>query len=191
VEDVVAIEVLLSDGTVRYFMTWGRIQHPDDPEPLARLVLEHAHAVVPEPARSARVCPSLRVAAESDAAPHFYECLLSFAGRPVPRGGLEYDRWRRDRASAMQAGQEISFCGHPRAEPSASAPAGSSIVLPTFAPRPPAEPPLPPKSPPFITPKPKPATALPNVASIGDLWREAAELAGLDVLDLPPGLGSE
>lgn len=38
-DDVVAVEVTLADGGLRYFVTWGRIQQTVDPEPVCKLVL--------------------------------------------------------------------------------------------------------------------------------------------------------
>ncbi|QIM20413.1 hypothetical protein G7075_03395 [Phycicoccus sp. HDW14] len=68
------------------------------------------------PAVSARVCPSLREAAESPDAPYFYEGLLMFAHRSSDFGT---DRWRAERDVAMRAGREISYCGRPAQPPSA------------------------------------------------------------------------
>lgn len=39
VEHVVAVEVALTDGGKRYFLTWGRIQDAVDPAPLCEVVL--------------------------------------------------------------------------------------------------------------------------------------------------------
>ena len=76
-EDMVAVEVVLEDGSSRYFMTWGRIQDVVDPEPLEQLILKHSSRVslrgVP---KSARVCSTL---SEAQSGPYFFEALLSFA----------------------------------------------------------------------------------------------------------------
>jgi hypothetical protein len=112
-DDVVAVEVELAAGELRYFITWGRIQDEVDPEPLAALVLEHSRQVaLDNPAQRARVCQSLREAADSQSAPYFYECLLVFVRRPVPFGP-DYQKWRAARAAAMAMGKEIAYCGEP------------------------------------------------------------------------------
>lgn len=113
-DDVVAVEVKLTDGSVRFFVTWGRIQETVDPGPLAELVLTRsAQFALGGVAESARVCGSLREAARSASAPYFYECLLSFSRQPVPDS--DYAGWRKARAEAMAAGEEIAYCGTPEA----------------------------------------------------------------------------
>ena len=113
-EDVVAVEVELEDGGRRYFVTWGRIQDPVDQAPLRELVLSVASrfALGGAPVR-AWVCETLRQAADSDAAPFFYECLLMFARETIPFGA-DYEAWRRQKAAAMSEGREIAYCGSPR-----------------------------------------------------------------------------
>ncbi len=111
-----AVRVELADGSRRYFVTWGRIQDAVRPEALESLVLAYsASCSLGSPAVSARLCPSLREAAESFEAPYFYEGLLTFAHRS---GELAPDRWRADRDAAMRAGREIYYCGRPSAPPS-------------------------------------------------------------------------
>jgi hypothetical protein len=113
VDDLVAVEVRLADGTNRYFLTWGRIQAAVDPEPVCDLVLRYSRScsLGGEPVR-ARLCATLREAADSAAAPCFYECFLHFAATPIPLGD-DYARWRADTARAMEAGREIAYCGRP------------------------------------------------------------------------------
>jgi hypothetical protein len=112
-EDVIAVEVRLADGTARYYVTWGRIQDPVDTGPVTDLVMAHATlgSLGGEPV-SANVCPTLRVAAESAQAPYFFEALVQFSRQTIP-GGDEYDSWRRERAEAMANGREIYYCGRP------------------------------------------------------------------------------
>jgi hypothetical protein len=110
VESLIAVEVNLPDGSVRYFVTWGRIQDSVDGGPVSDLVLKFASHLDPV---DARVCTTLREAAESPAAPYFYEALFDFAARgPIPYGD-RYEDWRRERAAAMAAGREIYDCGGP------------------------------------------------------------------------------
>ena len=112
-DDVVAVEVQLAAGGFRYFITWGRIQDEVDPEPLAALVLEHSRQFsLGSPAQHARVCQSLREAADSGAAPYFYESVPVFARQPISFGS-NYEEWRADRAAAMAVGKEIAYCGEP------------------------------------------------------------------------------
>lgn len=112
-DDVVAVEVQLDAGEFRYFITWGRIQDEVDPEPLAALVLEHSRQFsLGSPAQRARLCQSLREAADSGSAPYFYESILVFARQPIPVGP-DYQEWRADRAAAMAVGKEIAYCGEP------------------------------------------------------------------------------
>ena len=114
-DDVVAVEVELAAGELRYFITWGRIQDEVDPEPLAALMLEHSRRFsLGGPVQRARVCRSLREAADSRFAPYFYESLLVFARQPIPFGP-DYQKWRADRAAAMAMGKEIGYCGEPDA----------------------------------------------------------------------------
>jgi hypothetical protein len=113
-DDVVAVQVELDDGTRRYFVTWGRIQSPVDPAPLAELVLRYATTVISaKVVQRARVCTSLMEAASSDA-PYFYEGLLRFSISSIPFG-TGYEEWRVVRASAMASGHDIYYCGDPDA----------------------------------------------------------------------------
>lgn len=112
-EDLVAVEVRLADGDVRYFLTWGRIQHRVDPAPLCDVVLQasSSFSLGADPV-SAQACATLREAAQSPNAPYFYECFLSFCHKPIPRGD-SYEAWRAATDLAMRAGKEISYCGRP------------------------------------------------------------------------------
>ncbi len=112
-DDVVAVEVMLTTGNRRYFITWGRIQDPVNPDPLCALVRRHADDGPLEGiVESARLCGALREAADSGDAPYFYECFSAFCRRPIPFGS-EYESWRRQRHQAMTAGKEIADCGAP------------------------------------------------------------------------------
>ena len=110
-DDVVAVRVEADDGTDHYFVTWGRIQERVDLGPLSALVLRHASTFIrPGKPVRASVCHALSVAAASGRAPYFYEALLLFARRPIPSDD-EYAQWRAARASAMEQGFEIDYCG--------------------------------------------------------------------------------
>ena len=109
-ESWVAVEVRTDTRQSRFFMTWGRIQDPDDAEPLEALALQAAarFSVGGRPVR-ARVCRSLKEAA---AQPYFFEALLTFAQQPIPHGD-GYEAWRREKAAAMAEGREFYFLGNP------------------------------------------------------------------------------
>ena len=113
VDDVVAVAVNLADGSSRYFLTWGRVQDKVDPRPVCEAVLRYAAScsLGAEP-NGARLCATLREAADSPDAPYFYECFLALASQPVPRGP-EYAAWRVEKAGEMAAGREIWYCGRP------------------------------------------------------------------------------
>lgn len=91
-------------------MTWGRIQDTIDPAPLAELILRHADkfAIDGEP-ESARVLPSLHYAAGGS--PLFYEALSKFASERIPFG-RRYQRWRKEKEQAMEAGRELYYLSH-------------------------------------------------------------------------------
>ena len=74
-------------------------------------MLEHSRQfALGSHAQRARVCQSLREAADSRSAPYFYESLLVFARQPIPFGP-DYQKWRAGRAAAMARGEEIAYCG--------------------------------------------------------------------------------
>ncbi len=115
VEDVIAVEVRLADGGHRFFVTWGRIQHPVDPDPVCAVVMQCATAGMlgGEPV-AARLCSTLREAAESDDAPWFYEALVSYSRSSMPFGE-GYEAWRERMADEMERGKQIYYCGRPEA----------------------------------------------------------------------------
>jgi hypothetical protein len=96
-EDVIAVEVRLADGARRFFVTWGRIQDVVDPDPVCAVVMRFAQscALGGQPV-AARVCSTLREAAETEDAPMFYEA-------------------RREQiAKEMERGRSIYYCGQPQ-----------------------------------------------------------------------------
>jgi len=108
-EDIVAVELSTTEGTVCYFVTWGRIQNRVDPEPLERLILKVAdHFAIPGTPASARLCESLQDARE---APFFYEAIFDFAQKTIPFGS-GYEKWRRRMDKRMRRGQEM-YCAGP------------------------------------------------------------------------------
>jgi hypothetical protein len=120
VDDVIAVEVQLAGGGRRFFVTWGRIQDPVNPDPVCATVLRFAHGCdLGDAPASARVCRSLREAADTADAPYFYECFMALCRQPIPYGG-RFESWRRSRAEAMDSGREIAYCGKPGDGDSAS-----------------------------------------------------------------------
>lgn len=103
----------MADGSARYFLTWGRIQDPVDSGPVCELVLQACGGFVlgGEPA-TARVCDTLREAAESRNAPCFYECFVKFAQEHIPLGA-KHEAWRRVKDELIRSGREIAYCGSP------------------------------------------------------------------------------
>jgi hypothetical protein len=109
VEHIVAVEVRLANGQRRHFLTWGRIQDPVDPQPLAEVVLRNstAFALDGDPV-SARVLRSLRPAAN---APYFLECFFQMCQRPIPLGS-GYEQWREQVAAEQEQGKALWYLGH-------------------------------------------------------------------------------
>ena len=108
VEDLVAVEVELDNGEKRYFVTWGRVQDEVDPSPLEALVIRFAARCVQRPVVGARVC----LLREAHAGPYLLEALFEFSRKRPPRKG-KYERWRREMARRMEAGNDIYFLGNP------------------------------------------------------------------------------
>jgi hypothetical protein len=107
-EDVVAVALTSTDGSVCYFVTWGRVQDAVDPRPLENLILTVADQfAIPGTPVSARLCDSLQDARE---APLFYEALFDFAQKPIPFGS-GHEKWRRQTEKQMRRGKEIYFAG--------------------------------------------------------------------------------
>jgi hypothetical protein len=119
VEEIVAVEVVLANGSSQYFITWGRIQGPVAYDEVAELVARAAATIYGmRDIADTRVCNSLRQAAAAEDAVHFYEGLAQFASVKIPTGRRRYRRWRARRASAMERGQEIYYCGGGERSPS-------------------------------------------------------------------------
>jgi hypothetical protein len=114
VDDVIAVEVRLAGGGRRFFVTWGRIQDPVNPDPVCATVLRFAHGCdLGDAPAGARICRSLREAADTADAPYFYECFMALCRQPIP-SGTDFESWRQSRAEAMDHGREIAYCGRPR-----------------------------------------------------------------------------
>jgi len=91
-----------------FFLTWGRIQDRVDPEPVCALVLRAASGnALGGELVDARLCFTLKDAAESGDAPYFYECFVGFVPAAYPQSRATR-RWRQERAEAMgRCGKEI------------------------------------------------------------------------------------
>src|SRR5262249_16917478 len=109
-DHLVAIALELEGGARRFYMTWGRIQHPVDPEPLEQLVLRYCvkNDLGGDPLK-ARMCRTLQ---EASHAPYFYEALFSFSQTHIPFGD-QYESWRSAVDERMQRGEELYYLGNP------------------------------------------------------------------------------
>lgn len=106
-EEVVAVAVETTNGPC-YFMTWGRIQHAVDAEPVEAIVLAAAVGfATPGTPVSARLCDSLQEVAQT---PLFHELFFGFCNRPIP-DGRRYEQWRKRMDARMRSGREISYLG--------------------------------------------------------------------------------
>lgn len=109
-DHLVAIAVELEGGAKRFYMTWGRIQHTVDPEPLEQLVLRYCvrNDLGGKPLK-ARMCRTLQ---EASHAPYFYEALCAFSQTHIPIGE-HYKSWRSELNERMQRGEELYYLGNP------------------------------------------------------------------------------
>lgn len=89
------------------FITWGRIFHPVDPQPLLDAVMKHIATFGLRNIESLELCDSLQ---EVAAFPYFYEALFEFSQNIIP-GGKEYTSWKTKKKKEMQCGREIYFLG--------------------------------------------------------------------------------
>ena len=110
VDHLVAIAVELAGGAKRFYMTWGRIQHAVDPEPLEQLVLHYCvrDDLGGHPLK-ARLCQTLQ---EASHAPYFYEALFTFSQTHIPYGD-QYETWRSELNERMQRSEELYYLGNP------------------------------------------------------------------------------
>jgi hypothetical protein len=114
-DDVIAVEMQLAGGGRRFFVKWGRIQDPVNPDPWCATVVRVARDLGDAPV-CARVCRSLREAADTADAPYFYECFMALCRQPIPSGG-DFEAWRQSRAEATDHGREVAYrdlTGHTR-----------------------------------------------------------------------------
>jgi hypothetical protein len=93
---------------VRYWLTWGRLFDPVDPEPMIAAVCPHLRwsdkqGEVVEIA----VCASLQ---EASAQPYFYEGLFWLGQTHVPCGD-GYEDWKRTTRERLADGRELFYLG--------------------------------------------------------------------------------
>jgi hypothetical protein len=105
-EDVVAIEATVADGSKLYCMTWGRVFDPVDPTELLDVVYPLMVKPEDEPA-SLRVCDSLQ---EASGAPYFFEALIFFGQRHIPVGP-GYSEWEYRMRIAVKSGKQVYRLG--------------------------------------------------------------------------------
>jgi hypothetical protein len=114
-DDIIAVEVTLTSKAKRYFLTFGRIFDVVDCSEIESLILKHAvgYALGGRP-KSARVCYSLREAADTSDAPYFYECFLRLIHEVGKKNtSSSYAKWRARKKRELKAGYWMMYCGNP------------------------------------------------------------------------------
>ena len=112
-DDVVAVRLVMDDGSKRYFVTLGRIFDAVEPQRLLRAVAEHAKAYdLQGTVVEVSLCEMLREAADSSEAPYFYEAMLAISRVPIPFG-KNHAKWQRRTRKAIRRGQHMHYCGGP------------------------------------------------------------------------------
>jgi hypothetical protein len=109
-EDIVAVRVSLDTGDLRYFLTWGRIHHPVDPERLEALILAKSprFSLGGRPV-AAHLCETLQEAATQ---PYFFEYFFAMCQKKIPFGP-KYGQWADRTRKLMEDGKEMCFPGSP------------------------------------------------------------------------------
>ena len=109
-DDIIAVEVIdKKHGTVA-FLTWGRVFHRTNPEPLLRAVSRHLHNFGLSDILKLRVCNCLQ---EVSSHPYFFEALLAVGRKPIPFGKRTYKLWAAKTRRAITEGRELYFLGKP------------------------------------------------------------------------------
>ncbi|MDQ6774703.1 MAG: hypothetical protein M3071_00455 [Actinomycetota bacterium] len=107
-EDLVALEATLRSGAKRYYLTWGRVFSPVDPEPLIETVRPYiTKRQLGEDVTNIRVCNTLQ---EASRAPYFYEGLFDFAQQRIP-DGEDYEKWAAEIREQLAKGKELYYLG--------------------------------------------------------------------------------
>jgi hypothetical protein len=114
VDWIIAVRVRLASGADRYFLTWGDLgaNHPW-PGDIERAVLAAAGkwALGGKPV-DASVCDSLQEASHER---YFYESLILMQ-REIPSTMRRFDTWADRRSAAVLRGDEMYYCGRPKAD---------------------------------------------------------------------------
>jgi hypothetical protein len=109
-EDIVALRVKLVTGEERFFLTWGRVLDPVDPEPLISCAGQHVDKwSLGGDVAGIELCATLQEAAH---APYFFESFFRLCQRRVPYGGA-YEEWREQMLGELQSGRELHYLGTP------------------------------------------------------------------------------
>lgn len=114
-DDVIALRVVLDDGSSRYFLTWGRLSDAIDTgtvEEIVRAALSRFS--LGGRAASVTVCESLREAATAQ---YFYENFFRMSQERIPYGP-GYQQWAESKLRDLRAGREIYYLGE-NSDPSA------------------------------------------------------------------------
>jgi len=107
VDDIVAIKVTDSRRRKHYFLTWGRVFHRIDPEPLITAIKPHLRTYGIEKVRRVDVCNSLQEASRER---YFFEALFHMSAQGVPFGKT-YTKWKSIQKKRIQQGKEIHYLG--------------------------------------------------------------------------------
>ena len=104
-ENVVGLKARRDDRRWVGFMTWGRVVDRVDDTWLIDALRSDLQAFgIPQDAEIV-VCDTLQDVSEC---PYFYEALLDFAHRGIPRG-KKYEKWRARRAKDVESGAKIFY----------------------------------------------------------------------------------
>jgi hypothetical protein len=109
VEDIVAIKAIDSRGKRHFFVTWGRVFDPVDPQPLLSAVRPALSRFGLSTIRRLEVCSTLQEASEQ---PYFFEALLAFSQKRVPSAKARR-AWSAARRKQIAAGKDIYYLGTP------------------------------------------------------------------------------
>ena len=111
-ENVIAIKARTDQGQVRYWLTWGRLFGPVDPEPMIAAVRPHLRWSEQQgEIVEVTVCPSLQAAS---AEPYFFEGLFWLGQTHIPSGG-DFEDWKQTKRDRLAAGRELFYLGDPEA----------------------------------------------------------------------------
>ncbi len=89
------------------FITWGRVFHPVDPQPLLNVIIKYAPKFGISNVESIELCDTLQ---EVSSFLYFHEAIFEFAQKIIP-DGKQYKIWQKNMQRAIERGEEIYFLG--------------------------------------------------------------------------------